>query len=276
MARRISRPMALRVTWVVAPWGVSANAATILAWICGVQAAIAFGWGTPVAWLIGAVMLQLWYLFDHVDGQLARLHGTSSLDGVQLDFLMHHTINVLVPLGVGHGVFLASGGLVWLWLGAAWGIASLLITLHHDARYKSFIVRLKRLRGTLRVHGGGAERPGEQPGIPRHPIRLAVWTARKLCEMHVVMNLLCLIAAAAWLADDGQLCPGQIYLVVMASAATGVAVLTLVRSQRNETAEREFAAWYQPAPGEQIVYDAGWWRVESTSSEKDPGEVAGG
>ena len=37
MARRISRPLALRITWVLAPWGVSANTATLAAWVCAVS-----------------------------------------------------------------------------------------------------------------------------------------------------------------------------------------------------------------------------------------------
>lgn len=272
MARRVTRPMALRVTWIVSPWGISANAATLLAWACGMGAAVGFAWGNPIAWLLAALLLQLWYLLDHVDGQLARLHGTSSLDGVQLDYLMHHTINLVIPLGLGHGVFMATGQLVWLWLGAVWGIASLLITLHHDARYKSFITRLKRVRGTLQVHGGGAERPGPQPSIPRHPLRLAAWSARKLCEMHVIMNLLCLLAVAVWLLADDRLLSGRIYLAFMAPMAIAVALLAVVRSQHEEAAEREFAAWYRPAPGDRLTYDQGWWNVESADAVEIPGE----
>jgi len=268
MARRVTRPLALRVTWVVAPWGLSANLATLLAWACGVAAVVALAWGSPGGWLLGAVLLQLWYLLDHVDGQLARLHETASLDGVQIDYLMHHTMNLLVPLGLGHGAFVASSEPAWLWAGAVWGVAALVLTLHHDARYKSFIVRLKRIRGTLEVHGGGGDRPQPQPGIPRHPVRLAAWTARKLCEMHVVMNLVAVLAVAAWLSGDAGLRLGRGYVAVMAAVAAVVAIATIVRSQHNQAAEREFAAWYRVARGDQLVYRDGWWIVEPTPNEE--------
>jgi len=266
MARRVTRPMALRVTWVVAPWGLSAGAATLLAWACGLGAAIALAWGSPAGWLLGALLLQLWYLLDHVDGQLARLRETSSLDGVQLDYLMHHTMNLIIPLGVGHGVFAASGQATWLWIGTVWGVAALLITLHHDARYKAFTKRLKRLRGTLQVHGGGGGRPEPQPSMPRRPLRLAAWLARKLCEMHVVMNLLGLLAVAVWLLGDDHLRLGRVYLVLMATVALVVAIAAVIRSQCNEAAEHEFAAWYRPAPGDQLVYREGWWIVKPTGN----------
>lgn len=196
MARRISRPAALRITRCIAPWAVSANAATLVAWACGAAAAAALAWGTLGGWLLGAGLLQLWYLLDHVDGQLARLRGTASLDGVQLDYLMHHTINLLVPLGIGLGLFARSAEPLWLLGGLVWGLALLLITLRHDARYKAFVRRLKRVRGQLHVCGGGGGRPEVQPPVPRHPLRLAAWTARKACETHVITNLLGVLALA--------------------------------------------------------------------------------
>lgn len=268
MARRVTRPMALRVTWVVAPWGLSANGTTLLAWGVGVGAAAAFSWGSAVGWLLGALLLELWYLLDHVDGQLARFHGTSSLDGVQLDYLMHHALNLLVPLGLGHGAFVASGQGAWLWAGAAWGVAGLMLTLHHDARYKAFIQRLKRVRGPLVVQGGRGEQPCTQPGIPRGPLRLAAWLARKACEMHVVMNALVAVVVAGWAASDKTLLAGRVYVAIMAGVAPIVAAVTIFRSQREQTAERQFAAWYRPAPGSHLVYREGRWFVETARTDQ--------
>ena len=275
MARRISRPAALRITWLVAPWGVTANAATLAAWGCGLAAAAAFGWGTIGGWLLGAGLLQLWYLLDHVDGQLARLRGTSSLDGVQLDYLMHHTVNLLVPLGVGFGLFVRTAESVWLLGGVVWGVALLLITLEHDARYKAFYRRLKRLHGTLHVHGGGGGRPAPQPAIPRHPLRLAAWAARKACETHVLMNLLTLLALLHWTLGDARLYAAQACLLLLAPLALTVTAWTLVRSQRTQTAEQEFAAWYRVPPGHELIFHDGWWTVQESEDRQDtsPGEA---
>ena len=262
MARRISRPLALRITRIVAVWGISANEATLAAWVCGMAAAAAFGWGTVWGWLFGAGLLQLWYLLDHVDGQLARLRGTASLDGVALDYLMHHTINLLVPIGVGFGLFSRSVEPLWLLAGLVWGVSLLLITLQHDARYKAFVGRLKRLHGELHVQGGGGARPVAQPPLPRRPLRLAAWTARKACEAHVVMNLLSVLALGQLLLGDASLLAGRVYLVLAAAVAAITAVWTIVRSQRSQSAEQEFAAWYHVPPGCELVFFHGWWLVE--------------
>lgn len=262
MARRIARPAALRITWVVADSGLSANMATLAAWATAVVAAAAFGHGTIVGWLVGAVLLQIWYVLDHVDGQLARLQGAASLDGAQLDYLMHHTVNLILPLAIGYGLFRRSLEPVWLLTGLVWGLSLLLVTLHHDARYRTFFQRLKRLHGTLQVVGGGGGRPEAMPAVPRRPLRLAAWTARKACEIHVVMNALTIIALIEWLASDHRLLLAQGFAAGSAAIAVAVTVASIARSQRSRAAEAEFSAWFRPFVGTRLKCVDGWWRVE--------------
>lgn len=262
MARRVSRPLALRVTWIVAPWGVSAHAATVAAWLVGLGACVALGWGNTIGWLVGAGLLQLWYLLDHVDGQLARLRGTASLDGVQLDYLMHHTLNLLVPIGLGWGLFVARVAPIWVVVGLACGISLLLNGLTHDTRYKAFVQRLKRVRGRLMVEGGGGGRPAPAPPPPSNPRRLVGYLARKFCEPHVVMNVVSGLAIIQWAAGDSGLAVGCLYLATLTAMASVVAVTTIVREQLGRRAEVEFAVWYRPPSGHALVFDQGWWTVE--------------
>ncbi|MHB8897220.1 MAG: hypothetical protein ACYC6Y_00585 [Thermoguttaceae bacterium] len=266
MARRLVRPAALRITWVVAPWGVSADCATLAAWACGVAGSLAFAVGGAAGWIAGAALLQAWYLLDHVDGQLARYHGTACLDGVQLDYLMHHTINLLVPLGIGWGLFADSATPAWMLLGVAWAVALLLLSLQHDTRYKAFVQRLKRLRGKLVVHGGGGGRPQAQPPIPAGWLRRLGWVARKSTEMHVLMNLLGLVAMATLIVGDRRLLLARLVVVVAAAMALPTAVWTIARSRRLQSAETEFAAWYQLPAGQVLVLRDGWWVCEDAQT----------
>lgn len=265
-ARRVARPLALRVTWIVQPYGISAHTATLCAWAIGLAAAVAFGWGSIGGWLAGAVLLQTWYLLDHVDGQLARLRGAASLDGTQLDYLMHHTINLTVPYGIGYGLFVATDRRVWLLVGLTWGIALLLIGLEHDARYKSFIQRLKRVKGELRAIGGGGGRPEPPPKVPRHVVPLSLWLARKSCEPHVLLNLLSVLALVMWLSGDERLVMARFLSPALSVTATLLATATLFRSVKQERAEHEFAAWYRVGEEEALVFDDGWWHVQSPQS----------
>lgn len=259
MARRVARPLALRVTWVLVPYGISAHAMTLVAWLTGLCAVALFAWDGPEAMLAGAVVLQLWYLLDHVDGQLARYHGTASLDGVQLDYLMHHMLSLLVPIGVGVGAAVSAVDPLWAMCGLVWGVASLLIGLMHDARYKAFIQRLKRVRGELIVIGGGGASPQPQPGMPRRFLPLAVWLARKACEIHVVMNVLVALAALQFIAPQIV----NAYLGLMTCTSLALASVLLVRSIRRHDAEHEFARWFRVPNGHDLVFHDGWWHVVS-------------
>jgi phosphatidylglycerophosphate synthase len=254
MARRMARPLALHVTRVVAPWGVTAHMATFAAWAIGLAAAGCFGGGSVGWWLAAAGLLQLWYLLDHVDGQLARLRGTESLDGAALDYLMHHTLNLLVPIGVGWG--LAGGGRsLWLLAGIAWGVGLLMIGLVNDVRYKAFIKRLKRLDGELRVIGGSGASPMPPTPMPRRLKALATWLARKACEPHVIMNTLTLVAVCQWLAGDVALTAGRVYLASMAPLSIALAGALIWRSLRQQAAESEFAAWYRAVDDDWLQND---------------------
>jgi hypothetical protein len=250
MARRVSRPLALRVTWLIAPWGVSAHAVTSLALLLSFGAAACFATGAPAGWLAGALLLQLWYLFDHVDGQVARLHGTASLDGIQLDYLMHHVVNLVVPCGLGCGVWRVSGGEYWLWAGLVFAIGTLVLGLANDTRYKAFVARLKELDGPLLVRSGGfmADDISANDAVPygrfAQWLRRCVHLARKLCEVHVVMNAVTVVAIIQCL--SGGMLLIEIYLAVTAALALITSVATVARDIRRGAAEREFAQWYVP------------------------------
>ena len=247
MARRVSRPMALRITWVVAPTGVSAHAVTCAAILVALASAGSFASGQLAGWLVGAGLLQLWYLLDHVDGQIARLRGTSSLDGIQLDYLMHHLVNLVVPYSLGFGLWKETAGEHWLLFGFAFSVGLLLLGLANDTRYKAFVARLKQLDGIpLAVcHGAGASSVADatEGVVYKRLLRLCVHLARKLCEIHVVMNVVTAIAAIQCFANTTQ--PMQLYLAVLAPLALLTAVATLARDIRRGAAEREFARWYR-------------------------------
>lgn len=249
MARNVIRPLALYVTWVVAPWGISAHAMTVVALMCAVAAAVAFAVGGVRGWLLGATLLQVWYLLDHVDGQLARYHRTSSLDGVQFDYLMHHLVNLLVPWGVAYGCVRSTGAEGWLVLGICWSLGLLLLGLANDTRYKAFIARLKETPDELRVIGGSGPRQPDEPHISPAPwgywhLRRTARLARKLCEIHTVMNALTIVAVSQGLL--GETWPGRAYLAGIAPLALLTAAATLARDIRRGAAEREFARRYRP------------------------------
>ncbi|MGC3967141.1 MAG: hypothetical protein QM775_07140 [Pirellulales bacterium] len=263
-ARRWGRPAALRVTRVVATWGWSANTATRAACLTAVAACAAACFGGPWSLPAAVGLWHLWYVLDHVDGQLARLRKAASLDGAAWDYLMHHGVNLFLPLSLGFGLQRRTGSSIWMLLGAAWGGGTLLLGLRHDvARYKAFVQRLKRLHGELRVVGGGAERP--QPGgLPTASWRRrCAWVVMKTYETHTVIGVLTLIAVAGILSEtigDSLL---RIYVALLALPAPWVAVFHIRRMLRQNQAEHEFSAWFRVPEDATLEFRDGWWYVES-------------
>src|SRR6185437_675538 len=117
----------------------------------------------------------------------------------------------------------------WILAGMAWGLGTLLLGLDDDARAKAFIQRLKRLEGELRVIGGGGGRPASAPPIPTGWLRRIAWLCRKNCEVHVVMNLLALLAIATWFVPGLEFLR-SVYVGLMALVALPLAVRRIARN----------------------------------------------
>jgi phosphatidylglycerophosphate synthase len=87
--RFVARPLAAVVVVPLARTGITPNQvtfATLPVFLAGAALlALSPGWGALIA---GAAIIELSYVLDCADGQLARLKGTSSPVGAHLDFLM--------------------------------------------------------------------------------------------------------------------------------------------------------------------------------------------
>ncbi|MCE9606265.1 MAG: CDP-alcohol phosphatidyltransferase family protein [Planctomycetia bacterium] len=266
-ARRLGRPAALHITSIVAPWGMSANQATAGAMLVASAAIVAFGFGTAWGWLIGALLLPLWYLLDHVDGQLARWHRTASLDGTMIDYLMHHSVNMLLPIGLGFGLMRETGFSIWCVAGILWGWSALILGLRHDARYKAFVQRLKLLHGELRIVGGGGGRPEAATMPRRSPIGWIKWLVLKAYETHIVMFALAIVGIfRIFFLESGPFLAG-IYVGTMALPAPVLALVLVVRGLKNDEAEREFAAWYRVRETDTLEFRDGWWFAEPVPAD---------
>jgi len=246
MARRVARPAALRVTRLILPWEVGANGVTLTALLVGLAAAAALANGSRAGLVGGALLLQLWYLLDHVDGQVARYRGTASLTGVYLDYLMHYVVHAACPFGLGWGLFVQTGDPLWILAGASWSLGATLLGLATDCRLKAFFQRLKWLEGAHRVQGGGACRPGPAAAPPTlgRPFRFASYLAQKVGEMHVIMNLLGALALVSVLSPEaaGRGAAGLVALLAVLTPA--VAAGRIIRAGAQGLPEREFAQWF--------------------------------
>ena len=114
-------PLAVPMTvWIAHHTRLTPNAVTAIANVIGFGAGLAFlaGW----LWL-GALLYQVAFLFDCIDGKLARYKGMSSLEGAFLDWMFDRSMDVYAAVTLAVGAWRRSGdpqvllaGLVWLGL----------------------------------------------------------------------------------------------------------------------------------------------------------------
>jgi hypothetical protein len=246
LARRVARPSAVYGTWVAVRLGLSAHQVTLAALAANVAAAAGVATGTRTGFIVGVLLAHLAFWLDHVDGQVARWRGTASLDGVYLDYLMHHVAGLCLGFALGYGLAARSGDLRWALAGFATALGWTVLSLHNDCRYKAFFQRLKRETRTFRLEGGSGGRPAPPPPWPRRGLATLTWPAYKACEHHVVLLGLSVLALIAVSAPGLWLILWRVGLRVMSVAAPLLALARSARSVNRSSAEDEFTRWFQP------------------------------
>lgn len=81
--------------------GISANAVTITMGTAGLIGSVCMVFDRLWLTITGAILWQLWFVLDCVDGEVARLHHKESLFGVYLDDLTHIVVNPTFGLALG-------------------------------------------------------------------------------------------------------------------------------------------------------------------------------
>ncbi len=275
LARRVGRPSAVYGCWLAVRLGLSAHQVTAAAWIASMAAAVAIGIGTRWMFVLGVALAHLAFWLDHVDGQVARWRGTASLDGVYLDYLMHHAANLALGFGLGYGLAARSGDIRWTIAGFAIGAGWTMLNLHNDCRYKAFFQRLKAATGSYRIDGGAGGRPKPPSSWPRRGLGAITWPAYKSCEPHIVLLGLTAMAALAVVAPANWLILWQGGVLVLALMVPLLAIGRMARAVRRGSVEDEFSRWFRAfdtaEAAQPIVADAPGHRSFATVSPN--GEV---
>jgi hypothetical protein len=245
LARRWARPAAVYGTWLALRLGLSAHQVTAASLFAALAGAAAIGGGTPWGFVAGVALLYVAFWLDHVDGQVARWRGTAGLDGVYLDYLMHHASNVALGFALGHGLALRTGE-------PRWSVAGFLIAagweglgLHNDCRYKAFFQRLKRETKSYRVDGGSGGRPSPPTPWPGRWPGIVSWPLAKACEPHVVLFAISTLAVLALVAPAAWERAWALGVGVMAFVAPSLALARVGRTVARGGTEDEFRLWFR-------------------------------
>lgn len=159
--RLYMREVSLRVDRYLVNTRVTPNQVTYVMTLAGVLAAPALLVpGIPGA-LLGVLMVQLYLLFDCVDGELARWKKQYSLSGVYLDRVAAYLCDaaVLVGLGLRAADIWGEGRIDWLWafLGTLAALGAIMIKAETDlvgvARHQGGLPPVKEAASEPRSSG---------------------------------------------------------------------------------------------------------------------------
>lgn len=192
MVRNILRDAALPITWLLLHTRITAHQVTFAALLVGIFAVFLCAFHLPGYFFAGILLLQFWYLLDHVDGQVARYRKTSSLTGRFFDFLMHHMIHGLFFFSMGWALYAKTQNEVFILLGFVTSFATLLFNMLHDIKYKTYFERLLSETSVASRVSPQRETSAVRAGaiFPKRIFKFLHATA----QMHVVMNIYTLAA----------------------------------------------------------------------------------
>lgn len=246
LARRVGRPSAVYGTWAATRIGASAHVVTLSALAANLLGAAVIAIGTATSFVAGVAALIVAYWLDHVDGQVARWRGTSSLGGVYFDYLMHHVGSMSLGFALGFGIAARRGSIGWAAAGFLIAIGWCVLGLQNDCRYKAFFQRLKSDRRPRLASCDASDRPAQPPPPPRTLLGRARWVGAKSCEHHVVLVGLIGLAAAAIVSPWAWDLALRACVIGMAAMAPTLAAARAGRAIASGAVDAEFDRWFRP------------------------------
>jgi phosphatidylglycerophosphate synthase len=187
--RLYMRKLSPYATWIFARLGWPPNAVTVAFIVCGIAAGVVISFGGLATAIAGAVLIQLYLMFDCSDGELARWTKRFSTTGIYLDGIGHYLGESALLVGLGlraEGRLTVAGGYV------SAGLAAALLAMLVKAETDNVVVARSK-SGLPAAYADGA----------LAPVRSGLAAARRLASVlkihritHAVeLSVLILIAA---------------------------------------------------------------------------------
>jgi len=248
------RLWSIYITRLVLPAGVSANQVTLMMIVTGVTATGFFCLPSRGTFLLGALLMQLWYTLDGVDGEVARYRHyqktgalvmdkrDGGLTGMYFDMINHYIINLLLPLTAAFGLFWKTGSSVWMLIGILASLGQVLMLAVYDARCRTQLTHIKRfawaeiIKETEKV-------PSEKKEKGRNPLRVALAILHNTLTYPAVMNLTGLSALLNFIFPAVE---WRVYLLLYLSFGSAIVTGTFVaRAILQKTNEEEIRASFR-------------------------------
>jgi phosphatidylglycerophosphate synthase len=131
-----TRRISIYVTLLLSHTSVTPNQLTFFSILMGLAAGGLWTIGSHFCFIAGGILFQLMYLFDCVDGELARYKNMSSPKGAYLDFVGHYFTGFAMIVGASLGL-MKTQGMGILYFGLVIAIFHIGDELLRDLLYKA-------------------------------------------------------------------------------------------------------------------------------------------
>ena len=134
---RLVRRLSIRLTWLLLHTRLNANQVTVAAVLIDIAGALLLAWSDFWPLLIGVLLLQLSFVLDYSDGEIARFQAlrqdaATNAGGAYLDWIGHYYVPATMIAALAYGAF-SVNGYEWLLL-AALVIVFSLVRIAYSAR----------------------------------------------------------------------------------------------------------------------------------------------
>jgi len=147
------RKISIYVTKLLLHTSITANNVTLFTIVLGLAAGIMFSFGTYPHILAGALLLQLWLIFDCVDGEIARYQGTAGICGKYIESLDHCITEPFTVVCVGYGLYVLLDAVSILVLGVLVALLMVWSSISSNlVYYVIFVTGVQDVRDVINRH----------------------------------------------------------------------------------------------------------------------------
>lgn len=191
--KHIARKPSIYITWLLLHTPITPTGATFLFLLTGLAACVIFLAGTSMAFLAGSIVLEIWYVMDMVDGEIARYRKRTSLTGIYFDSICHYIVHPILFFCIGIGLYKMGNGCKTMFLVSLLaGYSISMISLSTDMVKGTLYYKMKGIKPDALAAAGGSDDPKEPEGGKgfRGVALEAFSIIHMLCEMPAAMNML--------------------------------------------------------------------------------------
>lgn len=184
--RHIARPASIYLTAVFLRLGLSANTVTGIFLASGIAGSLLMAFGNRVLFFAGTIMLQLWYILDHCDGEVARYRKQTSFTGIYFDAITHYISHPLIFFCTGLGLYVEQGNIRLFIAAVVAGYSVCMLSVLEDIL--STVLYNNAQKGVLTKPSGSKSKNETMPDT--NIFKNLFSFSHKLCTFPIIMNIL--------------------------------------------------------------------------------------